>query len=300
MRGMPSPILGLGEILWDLIPAGKQPGGAPFNFTIHCHQLGWPAIPVSRVGNDDLGKGLRSLILGRGLPDAFLQVDPDYPTGTVGVTLDSTGQPTYVIHTDVAWDHLAFNEDVASLIGQSQAICFGTLAQRHPVSRETVQRMVRHANAAGILVVFDLNLRPPYNDLAVIEESLHLATWLKLNDDELHELTSRLHLAGTTPSARLACLRDRYHLDLVALTRGAEGCLIQTGREEVDLPGVKVDVVDTIGAGDAFTAALLVAHLQGKTLRQSASWANRIAALVASRPGGTPVLHEEEIRECLR
>ena len=183
MRATRQPILGLGEILWDLLPAGRQPGGAPFNFTFHCHQLGWPAVPISRLGNDDLGQALRAEVHGRALPDGFLQTDGDHPTGTVGVTIDPDGQPTYTIHAPVAWDFLAWTDDLAMLIAQSRALCFGTLAQRHPVARATIQEMLRHANACGVLVVLDLNLRQQYYSREVIENSLRQARWAKLNDD---------------------------------------------------------------------------------------------------------------------
>lgn len=296
MRGSPSPILGLGEILWDLLPAGKQPGGAPFNFTFHCHQLGWPAIPISCVGNDELGQALRAEVLDRNLPDRFLQIDPDHATGTVSVSLDSQGQPTYTIHHDVAWDHLSWNTDLASLIPQARAVCFGTLGQRHPVARDTIRKIIEHATACEVLVVLDLNLRPPATSLEVIEESLRRARWAKLNEHELEELVDPLGLSGPAIVDQLADLRRRYDLELVALTRGDAGCLVQTEAREVDCPGVPILVADTIGAGDGFTAALLVAYLEGKSLTHAVHHANRIAALVASKSGGTPILRQEEIR----
>jgi fructokinase len=281
----PVEIVGLGEVLWDLLPAGKALGGAPLNFAFHCHQLGHPAALVSRVGADALGDEIRAELRGRGLADDFVQRDPDHPTGTVGVSLDASGQPTYTIH-EGSWDHLAWDGRLEGLIRGARAVCFGTLVQRHPAARGTVRRLLDAAGNA--LVVCDLNLRQHYYDRDVVERSIRASRWVKLNDAELLVLGDLLGLAGSGESALAADLRRRSGAELVALTRGENGCLVQTAGEEFEEPGVRVQVVDTVGAGDAFTAGLVCAALEGRPLREAARFANRLAARVAAAPGGTP------------
>jgi fructokinase len=285
--------MGLGELLWDLLPDGRQLGGAPFNFAFHCHQLGHPAAMVSRVGADDLGRDIRAAVRQVGLTDALLQEDAAHPTGTVTVTLDEGGQPAFTITPDVAWDYLAWDTALEALLGRAQAVCFGTLVQRHPTARETVRRAL--AAARNALVVYDINLRQHYYSRDVIEASLTASRWAKLNDGELAVLRDLLGLAGTTESATLADLRRRYGLEVAALTRGARGCLIQSDDEEIAVPGLPVRVVDTVGAGDAFTAGLLVYVLEGKPVADAAVFANRLAARVAAAAGGTPRIDRGEL-----
>jgi fructokinase len=289
----PVEIVGLGEILWDLLPDGRRLGGAPFNFTFHCHQLGHRSAMVSRVGADDLGRLIRTTVHQLGLSDGFLQEDASHPTGTVPVSLDTAGQPTFTITPDVAFDYLAWDDRLESLFAQARAVCFGTLIQRHGVARQTVHQAL--AAAQNALVVYDVNLRQHYYDRATIETSLEASDWVKLNDAELLVLRDLLSLSGKTESALLADLRRRYDLELAALTRGANGCLVQTDTEEIDLPGIAVAVVDTIGAGDAFSAGLLAGTLEGKSLAEAASFANRLAARVAASAGGTPVIRRADI-----
>jgi fructokinase len=285
--------VGVGEILWDLLPAGRQLGGAPFNFTFHCHQLGHGAAMVSRVGADDLGREIRASVRRLGLSDEYIQEDADHATGTVTVAVDAGGQPTFAITPDAAYDYLAWDVSLEALFGQARAVCFGTLAQRHPAARATLRRAL-HA-AGNALVVYDVNLRQHFYSREVIEDSLTASRWVKLNEDELVVLRGLLALAGTTEAATLADLRRRYRLELACLTRGSRGCLVQIAAEEVDLPGVPVKVVDTVGAGDAFTAGLLVCALEGKPLHPAAEFANGLAARVAASPGGTPVIDRHSL-----
>lgn len=289
----PYEIVSVGEILWDLLPTGKLLGGAPGNFTFHCHQLGRPAVLVSRIGDDDLGREVRTAVRCLGLSDAFLQDDPNHPTGTVSVALAADGQPTFTIHEGVAWDHLVHEPRLETLVRQARVLCFGTLMQRHPVSRATVQRLLDQARQA--LIVCDINLRQHYYDRDLLDASLARSRWIKLNDGELLVLRDLLGLTGQDESGLVANLRQRYGAERVALTRGARGCLVQTATEEIDLPGIRVDVVDTIGAGDAFTAGLVVGHLQGRSLAASAALANRLAARVASAAGGTPRIDPDSL-----
>jgi fructokinase len=289
----PVEVVGLGEVLWDLLPAGRQLGGAPFNFAFHCHRLGHPAVMVSRVGADDLGREARARVRALGLSDEYIQQDEQYPTGTVTVALDEGGHPTYTIHTDVAYDHLAWEPRLEALLGRAQALCLGTLIQRDAEARAAVQQAVRAARNA--LVIYDINLRQDFYSREVVEESLRASRWVKLNDDELVVLRDLLGLDGTTEEPTVKDLRRRYGLELVALTRGARGCLVQTADEEVTAAGVPVAVEDTVGAGDAFTAGLLAYVLEGKSVADAAAFANRLAARVAASPGGTPLIGRAEL-----
>ncbi|MFQ3648885.1 MAG: carbohydrate kinase [Gemmataceae bacterium] len=286
-------ILGVGEILWDLLPDGRVLGGAPFNFVFHCHQLGQRATIVSRVGDDAPGHDLRASLRALGLSDALIQTDPVHPTGSVSVTLQD-GQPHYSIHEEVAWDYLQSADSLDAALAGVHFVCFGTLVQRHPVSRATVQRLLRMASQQAI-VLCDVNLRAPFYTREILESSLQLARWVKLNDDELVTLRQLFQLRGRGESGWIAALRQRFDVELVALTRGAAGCLIQTADDEISASGVKVEVVDTIGAGDAFTAALVCATLEGRDLGEAATLANRYAATVATHRGGTPQIDPRQI-----
>jgi len=289
----PVEIVGLGEVLWDLLPGGRQLGGALANFTFHCHQLGHASALVSRVGRDDPGRDIRAVLSALGLADDCIQEDPDHPTGTVAVQLDAAGQPTYTITADVAYDYLAWDDRLAALLGQASAVCFGTLMQRQPLSRQTIRRALELARQA--LLVYDINLRQDFYSREIIETSLAACRWVKLNDDELKVLQRLLGLPGTREAQLLAALRSRYDLELACLTRGSRGCLVQTEDEEIAVPGLPVRVVDTVGAGDAFTAGLLVYALEGRPLADAARFANRLAARVAASAGGTPLLRRADL-----
>ncbi len=286
-------IVGLGEVLWDLLPAGRQLGGAPCNFAFHCRQLGHPSAIVSRIGADVLGDALRAAVVRLGLSDVHLQTDTEHPTGTVQVALDERGVPVYTITPEVAYDYLAWYADLDVRFGAARAVCFGTLAQRHPVARATIRRAL--AAAPNALVVYDVNLRQHFYSREIVETSLAACRWVKLNDDELAVLRDLLGLAGATPLETLVELRQRYRLELAVLTRGEHGCLLHSERETIELPGVPVRVVDTVGAGDAFTAGLVVNVLEGRPLAEAAAFANRLAARVAGAAGGTPVIRRAEV-----
>ena len=286
-------ILGVGEILWDLLASGPQLGGAPFNFAFHCHQLGHAAAMVSRVGTDERGAAIHAAVRRMGLTDDFLQDDASHPTGTVAVSVDERGQPTFTITPAVAYDYLAWDPRLESLVRQVRAICFGTLIQRHSCARETIQRLVRAADTA--LIVYDVNLRQHFFSREIVEASLHACRWVKLNDHELVVLRDLLGLMGENEPALVADLRRRYRVELACLTRGENGAIVQTDAEEIVVPGLPVLVVDTIGAGDAFTAGLVCGVLEGLGIGAAALFANRLAARVAAAPGGTPLLGRDEL-----
>ena len=293
-----SPIVGIGEVLWDVYPDGRKvAGGAPFNFAFHCHQLGHDAVIVSRVGNDDLGRELREEVRRLGLTDDFIQTDREHPTGTVRVTLDHNKVPCYTITDDVAWDYIAeeaelFDEGFAHDV---VAVCYGTLALRHPVSRQTLLRRVRpDSDMPSALRVFDLNIRRPFEPtLSTLRQCCDWADWIKQGADDLP--VGPRSLSALLEDWSVALELDEYP-KVQILTMGGNGVEFRCGHGEViHEPGVPANVVDTVGAGDAFTAAMVCLHLEGRSLRDCARFANHYAARVCEFQGATPRIDRAEI-----
>lgn len=280
-------IIGLGEILWDLLPGGKELGGAPANFAYHAQALGAGACVVSCVGRDQLGDEILALLDDVGLDRTSLAVDPERPTGTVSVSLDAKGVPTYVIHTDVAWDFMPWSEGLATLAAGAAAVCFGSLGQRSPVSRETIRAFLG-STSPSCLRVFDVNLRQSFYDRDVIHESCALSNIVKLNDEELPILAQMLGLSGESTEDLLRELVNMYSLRLIALTRGSHGSILCAPDAISEHQGCPARVVDTVGAGDSFTAAIVVGVLNGEKLDRINDSANRLAAYVCSQKGAMP------------
>lgn len=327
---MTHPIVGIGELLWDVYPDGRKvAGGAPFNFAFHCHQLGHPAVIVSRVGNDDLGRELRERVRELGLTDEYIQTDHDHPTGTVRVTLDAHAVPTYTITENVAWDYIAWDEQTGRILSHTPALCFGTLVQRGVCSREVLRRFISNAwgfagsgrplellpwvnedDARHPIVVFDVNLRGSFYDRETILSSLRDSNWCKLSDEELAFLVGLLEFDWSNDIEVVGQLaRCRGRKEIVCLTKGSAGALVHQRRAilddeqcvesyqeaSVDEPGVPAKVVDTVGAGDAFTAAMVCLHLEGRPLSECARFAVHYAASVCERPGGTPRIDRRDV-----
>jgi len=290
-RGGPFLIVGLGELLWDLLPEGKKPGGAPANFAYHARALGDEGLPVTRIGADPLGEELQNRLAALGLPSDYVQVDPRAPTGTVHVALDSRGVPAFTITPDVAWDCLAWEPPLAALAARADAVCFGSLAQRSPVSRATIRAFLA-ATRPGALRVFDVNLRQSWWSPEILRDSLGRSSIVKLNETELPVVLDALGLAAGAEGLEDGCraLREAFGLALVCLTLGAEGSLLCTAGQTLRSPGVRVEVVDTVGAGDAFTAVLCHHFLRGASLERTVQSANRYGAWVASQAGPTPAV----------
>jgi fructokinase len=295
-----NPIVGIGEVLWDVYPDGRKvAGGAPFNFAFHCHQLGHPAVIVSRVGNDNLGRELRAAVRGLGLTDEYIQTDPAHPTGTVQVALDANKVPTYTITENVAWDHIEWDGALEALAKTYRAVCFGTLAQRAG-TWDTVQTFLHAQLQHGEWVplrVFDVNLRHAHPNAQMIRASLARAEWVKLNTDEAPRLAA---LLGRSPDDLPAFVRTLVCLTTpeqrcAMWTHGANGCDVFAFGDEFHEPGAPAHVIDTVGAGDAFTAAMVCLHLEGKLLRECARFANHYAARVCEHPGGTPRIDRAEV-----
>jgi fructokinase len=281
-------ILAVGEILWDLLPSGKQLGGAPANFAYHAHALGAESRVVSRIGNDPLGREILDRLRALGLPTDGVSVDATAPTGTVSVELAADGQPRFTIHENVAWDRLEADEASLAFAAQADAVCFGSLAQRSEPSRSSICRLVA-ATPTAALRVFDINLRQHFYSRKIVEDSLRLANALKLNDSELPVLAAMFGLGGGVRE-QLAAFAERFELRAVALTRGAHGSLLLAGGDWSEHPGLTVKVADSVGAGDAFTAAMALGLLAGRPLDDINRHANEVAAYVCSQPGATPTL----------
>lgn len=285
---MAARILSVGEILFDVFPDRRKLGGAPANFACMAHRLGAIAHLVSRVGNDADGRLALEELSAIGLPTDSITVDPSRPTGTVDVVLNN-GQPSYTIRTDVAWDAIVADERALHLARRCDAVCFGTLAQRSEPSRSAIRQVVS-ATPPATLRVLDINLRKPLVEAAVLEESLKLANVLKLNHEELPVVADLLSLSsGSTPD-RLAELSDRLGCRLIVLTRGDAGSVLYARGEMHEHPGVPVQIVDAVGAGDAFTAATTLGFLRGWPLEGINNVANQIAAYVCTQPGATPAV----------
>ncbi len=284
-------LVGLGELLWDVYPEAAHFGGAPANFASHAASLGADAWMVSATGADDLGDRARDALRGRGVHCVHLVPDSHHATGQVLVTLDAAGVASYKFAADTAWDHLAWSDDIAALAARCDAVCFGTLGQRSPVSRETIHRFIE-ATPRTALRVFDVNLRQRFYDAQTLQSSLRLASVLKLNDEELPIVAELCGIHATTPREMLEELMSRHDLRLAALTRGPCGSLLLAGSEENECPAPPTTVVDTVGAGDAFTATLVTGFLRGLSLATINRHANAVASFVCSQKGATPPLPE--------
>jgi fructokinase len=281
-------VLGIGEALWDLLPSGPQLGGAPANFSCHARALGADAAVITRVGADHYGLAIAELFRKMQIAGGLLQVDDAAPTGTVPVTLLANGIPNFVIQENVAWDKLTATPEALNAVRGADAICFGSLAQRTEYGRASIQRLVAAAPASCIRV-FDVNLRQHFFSREVIERSLQLANVMKLNEGELKVLAQMFSLGGSV-SQQIEHLAKHFSLRVVALTRGPLGSLLFEGGEWSDCPSAPVEVIDTIGAGDAFTAALVMGLLRKMELGRINLLADEVARYVCACAGATPVL----------
>lgn len=282
-------ILSCGEVLWDLFPEGARFGGAPANFACRAAILGGGVTMLSAVGNDVRGDEALSILQSFGIDTSLMQRIADAPTGSVAVQVDSAGKPSFEIHADSAWDRISWTDVLESRIAEVEAIYFGTLGQRGATSRSTIRRALGLAKIRGILRVLDVNLRRPFYDAALIRESIAQAGMLKLSDDELPDVAAACDLAmNADPEATLRNLLTRFGLNLVVMTRGAKGALLVSIDEVVDQPGIPTAVIDTVGAGDSFTAALVLGILRGDAREVILRKACETASAVCSQSGAVP------------
>ena len=280
-------VIGLGELLWDLFPAGKKLGGAPANFAYITSLLGDQGIPASRLGQDALGAEAIRRLGELGLSTEFIQSDADHPTGTVKVEVDPAGQPRFEIANPVAWDFLEWTPQWQKLAQQTDAVCFSTLAQRSEPSGATMRSFLLGVRP-GAVRICDINLRQNFFTAQVVAESMRLASVVKLNHEELPRVMRLFELNHRSERDSAQRLLKSYDLKLICVTRGDGGSLLLSPGESSEHPGFKVKVADTVGAGDAFTAALVHGYLRGVSLAEINDTANRVGAWVASQSGGTP------------
>lgn len=283
-------IVGIGEVLWDLLPAGKQLGGAPANFVCHARALGADARLISRVGNDAAGQEIIESFRIRGLPTETIGIDPTAPTGTVSVEVGAQGHPNYTIHENVAWDRIAADDAALAAIRNADAICFGSLAQRTSFVQGSIATLLAAARPEA-LHIFDINLRAPFINRDAIRHSVAAADILKLNEEELPVLAEMFQLTGR-PAEQLAALAARFPIRLIVLTCGSEGSMLFSAGTLYEQPVTPIEVRDTIGAGDSFTAAVTIGFLRQWPLEKIAQHATAVAAYVCTQPGATPPLPE--------
>lgn len=283
-------VVGLGEVLWDVLPAGEKIGGAPINFAYHVNALGGRGVPVSTLGDDERGRRALEELKKRDLPLDAISIDLEHPTGYVQANVDEAGVAKFVFPDDVAWDNLRLNARAMEYAGEARVVCFGSLAQRSTVSREAIRLFLD--SAPGALKVFDLNLRQNFYSQVIIEPSLFRADILKISDDEFPVLAKMFGVEGATKDA-LGVFVERFDLQLSVLTRGGEGSLLLGKDDCFDHPGVATTLSDTIGAGDSFTASTILGYLLGHSLEQISDHANRLAAYVCTQAGAMPRIPEE-------
>lgn len=289
---MPHIIIGLGEVLWDLLPDGKQLGGAPANFAYHARALDLDFVDsylVSAIGDDSLGQELHSNLNSLHINTNYLHISHQYKTGTVSISLDKQGNPSYLIEENVAWDYIPVT--FSSWPTKIDVICFGTLALRSATSKKNIIHLLENL-ADTTIKIFDINLRQSFFSLEIIDKLLKIATVLKINDDELKVLAKLMSITGTEKQL-LEKLSQQYQLNLCILTRGASGSLLYANGQSSTHSGFKINVKDTIGAGDAFTAAIAIGLLKELNLGALNTYANQVAAYVCSHSGATPKISTE-------
>lgn len=283
-------IVGMGEALWDCLPEGRKFGGAPANFAYHVGQFGWHSIVISAVGNDALGDEIMDIVRGVKLDNRIARVSQ--PTGTVKVTLSGDGIPSYEICENVAWDNIPWSEELEEIAKDTQAVCFGSLAQRSAGSRDTIMRFL-DAMPMDSERIYDINLRQHFYSLEVIEDSLRRATILKLNEEEIVVVAELLGLTGTEEEQCRQILARYPKLKMIILTYGATGSYVFAPGESSYQPTPKVKVADTVGAGDSFTATFVAQYLKGKSISDAHRIAVQASAYVCTQNGAMPVFPDE-------
>ena len=285
-------VVGMGEALWDVLPEGKKIGGAPANFAYHVSQFGLPSCVVSAVGDDALGREIVENFISKGLNQLIAEVP--YPTGTVQVEIDQAGIPQYDIKENVAWDNIPYTDQLESLAKRTKAVCFGSLAQRNVVSRETINRFLdAMPQSDDSLVVFDVNLRQGFYNKEILCNSMSRCNILKINDEELVTVSRMFGYPGIDLQDKCWILLGKYNLKMLILTCGINGSYVFTPGNVSFQPTPKVEVADTVGAGDSFTAAFISSILKGRSVQEAHSRAVRTSAYVCTKKGAMPILPAE-------
>ena len=285
-------VVGMGEALWDVLPEGKKIGGAPANFAYHVSQFGLPSCVVSAVGDDALGKEIIENFTSKGLNQLIAEVP--YPTGTVQVEIDPAGVPQYEIKENVAWDNIPYTAHLEMLAEKTKAVCFGSLAQRNVVSRNTINRFLdAMPQYEDTLVVFDVNLRQGFYNKEILCNSMKRCNILKINDEELVTVSRMFGYPGIDLQDKCWILLGKYNLKMLILTCGINGSYVFTPGNVSFQPTPKVEVADTVGAGDSFTAAFIASILKGKSVQEAHSTAVQTSAFVCTKKGAMPTLPSE-------
>ena len=285
-------VVGMGEALWDVLPEGKKIGGAPANFAYHVSQFGLPSCVVSAIGDDALGKEIIENFTSKGLDQLIAEVP--YPTGTVQVEIDQTGIPLYDIKENVAWDNIPYTEHLDALAKRTKAVCFGSLAQRNVVSRETINHFLdTMPKDDDSLIVFDVNLRQGFYNKEILCKSMQNCNILKINDEELITVSRMFGYPGIDLQDKCWILLGKYNLKMLILTCGINGSYVFTPGNVSFQPTPKVEVADTVGAGDSFTAAFIASILKGKSVTEAHSIAVKNSAYVCTQKGAMPILPPE-------
>lgn len=285
-------VVGMGEALWDVLPEGKKIGGAPANFAYHVSQFGLPSCVVSAIGDDALGKEIIENFTSKGLDQLIAEVP--YPTGTVQVEIDQTGIPLYDIKENVAWDNIPYTEHLEALAKRTKAVCFGSLAQRNVVSRETINHFLdTMPKDDDSLVVFDVNLRQGFYNKEILCKSMQNCNILKINDEELITVSRMFGYPGIDLQDKCWILLGKYNLKMLILTCGINGSYVFTPGNVSFQPTPKVEVADTVGAGDSFTAAFIASILKGKSVAEAHTIAVKTSAYVCTQKGAMPILPPE-------
>lgn len=285
-------VVGMGEALWDVLPEGKKIGGAPANFAYHVSQFGLPSCVVSAIGNDALGKEIIENFTSKGLDQLIAEVP--YPTGTVQVEIDQTGIPLYDIKENVAWDNIPYTEHLDALAKRTKAVCFGSLAQRNMVSRNTINHFLdTMPKDDDSLIVFDVNLRQGFYNKEILCKSMKNCNILKINDEELITVSRMFGYPGIDLQDKCWILLGKYNLKMLILTCGINGSYVFTPGNVSFQPTPKVEVADTVGAGDSFTAAFIASILKGKSVTEAHSIAVKTSAYVCTQKGAMPILPPE-------
>jgi fructokinase len=293
-------VVSIGEILWDVFQDGERLGGAPFNVSAHAVRLGHDVLMVSAVGDDARGAAALQAARELGVSTEYLRVVPGAPTGIVSVALDAEGKPNFTIHRPAAYDQVRLTEDDLCALGSfdPQFVCFGTLHQTAPVAKAMTQLVIEAC--PGARRFYDVNLRRDSYNFLLLDELLHQADVVKLNEDEANDLSRMFGVPYKSPRGFCEYWSARCGWEMAALSLGDKGCLLHRGDEFVESPGYPVEVVDTVGSGDAFSAAMLHGISQNWPLEEVADFSNRVGALVASRPGAVPAWTIEECRALSR
>jgi fructokinase len=289
-------VVGVGEVVWDIFPDGPRLGGAPANFTYYSQLLGKKSILVSRVGDDNLGKETLFYLSRHGLITDYIQLDQIHPTGTVKVVLDSAAVPVFAIQENVAWDYLEKSAYLQSIAEEVSAVCFGSLAFRSFQPRETIGWFLNQLRS-DCLRILDINLRPPFYSKELIDSLFRFANVLKVNEVELNIIGSIFYFSVSNETEILKNLLDTYKFKLIALTKGEKGSRLITADRESYHPGFSVEAVDTVGAGDAFTAALVVGLLNSEELDEINEKANWLAGQVCTQKGAWVEVKIQDYRE---